>query len=67
MPEEKACPFKFVAPYSTVKLCTKSKCELWSTTLTMCSITLGMNSLTSIAYAIRDISDNIKSLDNFQT
>lgn len=67
MPKEKICPFKFIAPYSTVIFCNGSDCQLWSEVMDMCSISLGMNAILSVAEAIRGLSENIKSLDSFQS
>jgi len=60
IPESKICPFQ---PYSIIAfnmICKKSKCELWSTTMSMCSILIGMNALLSIADAVRGLSQSIK-------
>ncbi len=61
MPEEKTCPFRFIAPYTKVDKCFKSDCELWSTVLSRCSIIIGMNAILSLADAMRGISENIKN------
>ncbi|GAH75092.1 unnamed protein product [marine sediment metagenome] len=61
MPEEKTCPFFYVAPYTQSKHCNKSECQLWSTETSMCSITAGMLALLSAADALRGILQEIKS------
>ncbi len=61
MPLEKTCPFFYVAPYTQSKHCNNSKCQLWSTEIEMCSISMGMNALLSIADAIRALTEELKS------
>ena len=67
MPEEKLCPFRFIAPYTMALKCFRIECELWSEEISMCSISLGMNAILSVADALRGISEHIKSLDSFQS
>ena len=67
MPDEKICPFKLFVASTREKICVKSECQLWSTATEMCSFTLGTQALVSIANAIKGLSENIRSLDSFQS
>ncbi len=61
MPEQKTCPFFYVAPYTQSKHCNKLECELWSTEMAMCSITVGMLAILNVADALRGLSEELKS------
>ncbi|MBA7477065.1 hypothetical protein ES707_12463 [subsurface metagenome] len=67
MPGEKICPLFLIFYKTTNNTCIKSECELWSTETSMCSVAMGMNAILSVADAIRGLSENIKSLDSFQS
>jgi hypothetical protein len=67
MPKNKTCPFKLFLSSINEKSCNKSGCQLWSTETSMCSFTVGMLAILNAAESIREISDNIKSLDSFQS
>lgn len=61
MSEQRICPL-FLILYKTQNVsCIKELCELWSADLGVCSITVGMHGLVSIADAIRGLSEHIKS------
>lgn len=67
MPAEKTCPFYLIFYKEEHFLCNESHCQLWSAETQMCSMAMGMNAILSVADAIRGLSENIKSLDSFQS
>lgn len=62
MPKDKLCPFRFIAPYTMALNCFKSECELWSISMSTCSINLGMNAVLSVADSLRELSKKITNL-----
>jgi len=58
---QKHCPFHFFPGVDKETICRKSECELWSTETSMCTISMGMNAILSVADALRGISENIKN------
>ncbi len=61
MPEGKTCPFYLIFYKEEHHLCNESYCQLWSPETQMCSISMGMNAILSVADAIRGISEHLKS------
>ncbi len=61
MPEDKFCPFCHMFSTEKHPHCKKSECELWSTEMAMCSITVGMLAILNAADVLRGISEQIKN------
>ncbi|MBA7525348.1 hypothetical protein ES705_17499 [subsurface metagenome] len=67
MPIKKLCPFAMHFDKDGITICVKSECELWSTQTSMCIISMGMLAILDVSVALRGISENIRSLDSFQS
>ncbi|MBA7533405.1 hypothetical protein ES705_25644 [subsurface metagenome] len=61
MPKEKTCPFCHIFSNEKHPHCNKSECQLWFIDLSMCSISLGMNSLLSIRNILSSLSEKLRN------
>lgn len=59
MPQQKTCPFFNSPIVMDETLCKKSDCQLWSTGASDCYLVIGMQSISSLLFAIKELTEHI--------